>query len=267
MGVSLFAQAPPVAQPVKPPVAPAAPAAGAVADSREPGLYGTLDTSMGTLKFVLYEKAAPVTVRNFVELALGRKLWLDEKTKTKVKRPLYAGTIFHRVMSGFMIQGGDPTGSGAGDVGFTVPDEFHPDYKFDRPGRFGMANSGPNTNSSQFFITEVPTPWLDGKHTIFGQVTDNQALVSQIARVPRDAENRPNTPVKLVKITFERVGPVPPNAPEGAPPAKKGAPAVKKSTTAPATKAPATKAPVTKAPATKAPVTPPATKSATPAKK
>lgn len=219
---------------------------------------------MGTLKFVLYEKAAPLTVRNFVELSLGRKLWFDEKVKAKVKRPLYPGTIFHRVLAGFMIQVGDPTGSGAGDVGFTVPDEIHPDYKYDRPGRFGMANAGANTNSSQFFITEVPTPHLDGKHTIFGQVTENQDLVNQIARVPRDGEGRPNTPVKLVKITFERVGPVPPNAPEGGapPPVKKAVPAVKKTVTTPATKAPVTKAPATKAPATKA-----ATPSTTPAKK
>jgi peptidyl-prolyl cis-trans isomerase A (cyclophilin A) len=266
-GLSLLAQAPPAAQPAKPPKPVAAKpkpvAAPAVTtakpgDPREPGLYGVLETSMGSLKFVLYEKAAPVTVRNFVDLALGRKLWFDEKVKTKVKRPLYPGTIFHRVMPAFMIQVGDPTGSGAGDVGFTVPDEIHPDFKYDRPGRFGMANAGPNTNSSQFFITEVPTPWLDGKHTIFGQVTENQDLVNQIARVPRNqSDNRPNTPVTLVRITFERVGPVPANAPEGAaPPMKKAVPAVKQTTTAPATKAPATKAPATKAPATKAPAAP-----------
>jgi cyclophilin family peptidyl-prolyl cis-trans isomerase len=124
-------------------------------------------------------------------------------------------------------------------VGFTVPDEFHPDYTYDRPGRLGAANSGPNTNSSQFFITEVPTPHLDGRHTIFGQVTENAELIGQIARVPRDPEsNRPNAPVKIVRITFERVGPAPANAPEGtAPrqaPRKSSAPA--KKSAAPATK-------------------------------
>ena len=193
-------------------------------------MYGTLVTSMGSLKFVLYEKIAPQTVRAFVELSLGRKQWFDESVNQMVKRPLYPGVTFHRVIPGFMIQAGDPTGSGAGNVGFTVPDEFSPDYKYDRPGRMGAANAGPNTNSSQFFITEVPTPHLDGRHTIFGQVTDNVELVGQIARVPTGDGNKPVTPVKTVRITFERIGPVPPNAPEG--PSRRPAPA--KKTAAPA---------------------------------
>ncbi|MBS1825341.1 MAG: peptidylprolyl isomerase [Acidobacteria bacterium] len=205
-------------------------------------------TSMGTLKFELFEKVAPQTVRTFVELSLGRKQWFDENVNQMVRRPLYPGVTFHRVIPGFMIQAGDPTGSGAGNVGFSVPDEFSPDLKYDRPGRFGAANIGqPNTNSSQFFITEVPTPHLDGKHSIFGQVTENVELVGQIARVPTGAQNKPATPVKIVKITFERVGPAPPNAPEGAPvrrpvPAKKtpaATPTKKAATPAAATKAPA----------------------------
>lgn len=198
---------------------PAAPATAAPApkpaEAREPGLYGELVTSMGSLKFVLYEKIAPQTVRSFVELSQGRKQWFDENVNEMVRRPLYPGVIFHRVIPGFMIQAGDPTGSGSGNVGFTIPDEIHPDYKFDRPGRLGAANAGPNTNSSQFFITEVPTPHLDGSYTLFGQVTENVELVGQIARVPRDPANKPNSPVKIVRITFERVGPVPPNPPEG----------------------------------------------------
>src|SRR5262249_55627153 len=160
------------------------------------GLYGNMETTMGTIKFVLYEKIAPLSVRNFVELCQGRKQWFDESVNQMIRKPLIPGTTFHRVIPGFMIQAGDPTGSGAGNVGFTVPDEFNPDYKFDRPGRLGMANIGqPNTNGSQFFITEVPTPHLDGRHTVFGQVTENQDLVNKIARVPVGANDKPMTPI------------------------------------------------------------------------
>lgn len=260
----LFSQAtksaaPPKPAPAKPAAAKPAVAKPAVAkpeataapkpvDNRAPGLYGTMVTTMGTLKFELYEKVAPQTVRTFVELSLGRKQWFDENVNQMVRRPLYPGVTFHRVIPGFMIQAGDPTGSGAGNVGFSVPDEFSPDLKYDRPGRFGAANIGqPNTNSSQFFITEVPTPHLDGRHTIFGQVTENVELVGQIARVPTGAQNKPTTPVKIVKITFERVGPVPPNAPEGAP-ARRAVPSKKTSTAAPVKKS-ATPAAKTKAPA------------------
>src|SRR5262249_50751569 len=130
---------------------------------REPGLYTTIRTSMGDIVVKLFEVETPITVQNFVDLARGVKSWKDPKTGQMVKRPLYPGTIFHRVIKGFMIQGGDPTGTGMGDIGFTIPEEFVPTLKFDQPGRLGMAKAtAPHTGSSQFFITEVPTPHLDG---------------------------------------------------------------------------------------------------------
>ncbi|HVN06309.1 MAG TPA: peptidylprolyl isomerase [Bryobacteraceae bacterium] len=185
---------------------PAAPPAAAP----EPGLYATFNTSMGVIKVKLFEKEAPITVRNFVALARGYKAWKDPKTGQMVKRPLYNNTIFHRVIPQFMIQGGDPAGSGMGDVGFTIPDEFVPALKFDVPGRLAMANTGePHTGASQFFITEVPTPWLNGKHTIFGQVIEGQDLVPKITHVPANRENKPLTPVKLISVVIRRVGPPP----------------------------------------------------------
>ncbi len=187
--------------------------------AQEPGLYATLNTSMGAITVKLFEKEAPITVRNFVGLARGAKEWKDPKTGQMVKRSLYAGTIFHRVIPNFMIQGGDPMGTGMGGPGYTIPDEFRPELKFDVPGRLAMANVGePHTGGSQFFITEVPTPHLNGKHTIFGQVIAGQELVGKIARVPANGENKPLTPVKLVSVVFKRVGP-----PPGAGAAKKAA--------------------------------------------
>jgi cyclophilin family peptidyl-prolyl cis-trans isomerase len=205
------------------------------APAREPGLYATITTSMGPITVKLFEKEAPATVRNFQALARGTKAWKDPKTGQMVKRPLYTGTIFHRVIPGFMIQGGDPTGTGMGDPGFVIPDEFSPNLKFDVPGRLAMANKGPHTSDSQFFITEVPTPHLNGLHTIFGQVVEGQDLVSKIARVPRDANDKPRTPVKIVSITFKREGPppVPTSTSKAAPSAKKSGGATK---SAPATR-------------------------------
>lgn len=193
--------------------------------SREPGLYATINTTMGAITVKLFEKEAPVTVKNFVDLALGRKAWVDPKTGQKVRRPLYNGVTFHRVIPGFMIQGGDPTGTGAYDPGFTIKDEIHPSLKFDVPGRLAMANAGPNTGNCQFFITEVPTPHLNGAHTIFGQVVEGQEIVGKIARVPRDANDKPRTPVRITSVTFQREGPAPPNDPLAppAPVAKKAA--------------------------------------------
>ena len=219
LAAGVFAQAP-----------AAAPAATAPVPAREPGLYATITTSMGAITVKLHEKEAPVTVKNFIDLAKGRKAWTDQKTGQKVTRPLYPGTTFHRVIPGFMIQGGDPTGTGAGNPGFVIPDEFSSNLKFDAPGKLAMANAGPKTGNCQFFITDAPTPHLNGMHTLFGTVVDGQALVAQIARVPRDGNDKPKTPVKIVSITFKREGPAPPNAPEGAAPpaAKKAAPAVKK---------------------------------------
>jgi cyclophilin family peptidyl-prolyl cis-trans isomerase len=186
--------------------------------SRAPGLYATMETSMGNMVIQLFEKEAPITVKNFVDLALGRKSWKDPQTGQQTSRPLYPGTILHRVIPGFMIQAGDPTGTGMGDPGFVIADEFVPTLRFDVPGRLGMANTGaPRTGNSQFFVTEVPTPHLNGKHSIFGQVVEGLGLVGTIARVPRDPNDRPRTPVRLLKITFKREGPAPPNAPEAAP--------------------------------------------------
>jgi peptidyl-prolyl cis-trans isomerase A (cyclophilin A) len=173
----------------------------------EPGLYATLATSMGPITLRLYEKESPITVQNFVDLATGKKEWADPKTGQRVKRPLYNGLTFHRVIPDFMIQGGDPEGTGRGGTD-TIPDEFHPSLTFDRPGVVAMANAGPRTGSSQFFITEKPTPWLNGRHTIFGQVVEGQPVVAKIARVPADAsDNSPNTPVRIQRVTFRRVGP------------------------------------------------------------
>lgn len=208
---------------------PATPATAPAHVEREPGLYATIRTSMGTIVAKLYEKEAPLTVANFVALARGTKQWVDPRTHEKVRKPLYPGTIFHRVIPGFMIQGGDPLGNGSGDPGYNFKDEFSPDLKFDVPGRLAMANSGPNTNGSQFFITEVPTPHLNGKHTIFGQVVEGQELVTRIANVPRDADDKPRTRITILSITFQRYP-----APHPATAVKKAAPATK--STAPAHK-------------------------------
>jgi cyclophilin family peptidyl-prolyl cis-trans isomerase len=163
-----------------------------------------IQTTEGVFRCVLFKDEAPLTVDNFVGLATGTKDWTDPATGFKKHHvPLYTATIFHRVIPNFMIQGGDPEGTGEGDPGYKFKDEFRDDLLFDRPGRLAMANSGPNTNGSQFFITEVPTPHLNGKHTIFGQC-DNVNLVQQIAREPRDPrDDRPITPVSIVKISFE----------------------------------------------------------------
>jgi peptidyl-prolyl cis-trans isomerase A (cyclophilin A) len=182
-----------------------APAAGAAQPPtpREDGLYAIMQTTSGVFTIKLFEQESPVTVANFVDLATGRKAWTDPKTNARVRRPLYTGLTFHRVIPGFMIQGGDPTGTGMGGTD-VIKDEFHPALKFDVPGRLAMANAGPGTGSCQFFITEVPTPHLNGKHTIFGQVIENQELVGRITRVPRNAQDKPQTAVRIEKLAFER---------------------------------------------------------------
>ena len=218
ISASLFAQT----DPAKPAAAPAA------KPEREPGLYVTIVTNQGTIVGKLFEKESPITVRNFVGLARGTKAWTDPKTGQKVKRPLYNGLTFHRVIPNFMIQGGDPMGTGMGGTD-VIPDEFNPALKFDQPGRFGMANAGPGTGSSQFFITEVPTPHLDGKHTIFGQVVEGMDVVKTIARVPAGANDKPRTAVRMTKVTVERVGP----APASEKPAATKPKAAKPKTTAP----------------------------------
>jgi len=168
-----------------------------------------IDTTMGTLRCKLFEKETPKTVANFIGLAEGTKDWKSPVThQLKHGAPLYTGTIFHRVIPDFMIQGGDPLGNGMGDPGYSFEDEFVSSLKFDRPGRLAMANSGPNTNGSQFFITDVPTPHLNGKHTIFGQCDNaSVALVKKIAHVPSDPrDNKPFTAVRINKITIARGG-------------------------------------------------------------
>jgi cyclophilin family peptidyl-prolyl cis-trans isomerase len=217
----------------KPAAPPAKPAAEPAKPAREPGLYMTITTSMGTIVAKLFDVEAPKTVKNIADLAMGRKEWTDPKTKQRVKRPLYNGLIFHRVIPGFMIQGGDPTGTGSGGTD-VIPDEFDPSLTFDRPGRLGMANAGPGTGSCQFFITEVPTPHLNGKHTIFGQVVEGQDVVEKIARVPRNAEDRPNTPVRMLRVTVRREGPAPAAAKPAKPAAAKPKPRAAKPKPAPA---------------------------------
>ena len=201
----VFAQtaAPPA---VKPKPAAAKPKPAVAKPALEPGLYATMTTSMGPILIKFFETESPITVKNFTDLAQGNKEWTDPKTNGRVKRPLYDGLIFHRVIPGFMIQGGDPTGTGMGGTD-VIPDEFHPSLQFDRPGRVAMANTGsPTTGSCQFFITDAPTTHLNGRHTIFGQVVDGQAVVDKIVHVARNEEDRPNTPVRIVRVSVRRVG-------------------------------------------------------------
>ena len=163
----------------------------------------TLHTSMGDIVIELFPNHAPKTVANFVELATGAKEWVDPNIGEKVKTNLYDGTIFHRVIPGFMIQGGDPLGSGMGGPGYRFADEFHGELTFDRPYILAMANSGPGTNGSQFFITVSPTPHLDRKHTIFGEVIDSasRAVVDAIAITETGAQNKPLTNITINSVT------------------------------------------------------------------
>lgn len=177
------------------------------ADVTVPGqgqLYARLKTSMGDLLVQLHEAEAPRTVANFVALATGAVEWKDPKSGQKTSRPLYSGTVFHRVIPEFMIQGGDPEGTGRGGPGYRWGDEINRSLRHDKPGVLSMANAGPNTNGSQFFITEVPTPWLDGKHAIFGQVVDNLPLVAQITHVATGPGDRPQTPIVLHQVEVFR---------------------------------------------------------------
>jgi peptidyl-prolyl cis-trans isomerase A (cyclophilin A) len=167
-------------------------------------LFATFKTSMGDIVVRLHEDKAPKTVENFVGLATGTKEWTDPKTGQKVKRPLYSGTIFHRIIPNFMIQGGDPLGSGRGGPGYRFNDEFHPDLKHNKPGILSMANAGPNTNGSQFFITTVPTPHLDNRHSVFGEVVKGQEVVVAIENAPRGPGDRPQKDVVLNEIVISR---------------------------------------------------------------
>jgi peptidyl-prolyl cis-trans isomerase A (cyclophilin A) len=167
-------------------------------------LTATLTTTQGTVIVRLFPDHAPKTVRNFVELAEGGREWTDPRTGAVTKEKLYDGTIFHRVISGFMIQGGDPLGTGTGGPGYRFGDEIHPDLRFDKPYLLAMANAGPGTNGSQFFITVGPTPWLNGKHTIFGEVIGGADVVDKISHVRTAPGDRPVTDVVLESVTIQR---------------------------------------------------------------
>ena len=173
--------------------------------TRSAGTYAIFETSQGNIVIKLFDKEAPKTVENFVGLAEGTKEFTNEKTGKREKRPFYDGLIFHRVIPDFMIQGGCPHGSGMGGPGYKFADEFHPSLKHSKPGKLSMANSGPNTNGSQFFITVAATPHLDNRHTIFGEVIEGQDVANKISGVPRDRSDRPNTPVTISHVKIERV--------------------------------------------------------------
>ena len=169
-----------------------------------PGTYAHFTTPLGKFTVKLFDQDAPKTVANFVGLAEGTKEWTDPKTGAKVKKPLYEGLIFHRVINGFMIQGGDPLGQGIGGPGYKFEDEFSPKLRHSKEGILSMANSGPNTNGSQFFITLGPTSHLDNKHSVFGEVVEGMDVVRKIGATPVGAGDRPVTPVTM-SVKIERV--------------------------------------------------------------
>jgi peptidyl-prolyl cis-trans isomerase A (cyclophilin A) len=183
--------------------APAAPRPGPTMAKALEGqdLYAVFRTSMGDITVRFFAKDAPKTVANFVGLATGEKQWRDPRDgQQKTGTPLYDGTIFHRVIEGFMVQGGDPLGRGNGDPGYRFEDEFQSGRKFDKVGLLAMANAGPNTNGSQFFITTSMPTWLSGKHTIFGEVISGYDIVEAISKVPRGPMDKPNADVVLKKV-------------------------------------------------------------------
>lgn len=169
-------------------------------------LYATFDTTQGTIVVRLFPKDAPKTVENFVGLATGEKPWTHPGSGEAMKgTPLYDGTIFHRCIQNFMVQGGDPTGTGRGNAGYKFEDEFQSGRRFDKPGLLAMANSGPNSNSCQFFITVANTAWLNGKHTIFGEVVSGQDIIDRVANVvPKGPGDRPKTDIVIKKLTISK---------------------------------------------------------------
>lgn len=166
-------------------------------------LVARFETNQGNFRVKLFPDEAPATVSNFVGLAKGSKEFKDPKTGTSTKKPFYDGLIFHRVIPDFMIQGGDPLGTGTGGPGYNFQDEFNSPRTFDKPGILAMANAGPNTNGSQFFITVAATPWLNKRHTIFGEVIEGYDVVEKISKVSRGSSDRPNTPVVINKLVIE----------------------------------------------------------------
>lgn len=171
-----------------------------------PSITATLTTNHGAIVVDLFPDHAPKTVDNFVGLAEGTKEFVDPETGQLAKRPFYDGLVFHRIIADFMLQGGDPLGDGRGGPGYEFEDEFHPDLRFDKPYLLAMANAGPGTNGSQFFITLVPTAWLNRKHTIFGEVTDeaSKQVVDAIGAVRTDRFDRPEQPVVIESVTISR---------------------------------------------------------------
>jgi peptidyl-prolyl cis-trans isomerase A (cyclophilin A) len=168
-------------------------------------VHAVFTTSEGTFKVRLFDQEAPNTVANFAGLAEGSKEFTDPKTGQKARRPFYDGLIFHRVIEGFMIQGGDPLGTGTGGPGYKFGDEFHPKLRHSKAGLLSMANAGPNTNGSQFFITLAPTPWLDDKHSVFGEVVDGMDVVQKIGSTPTSKPNdRPLKAVTITSVTIEK---------------------------------------------------------------
>src|SRR5580693_6107236 len=173
--------------------------------TRTPGTYAVFDTSEGKIVCRLFEKEAPKTVANFIELAEGKREWTHPTTRKKSKERLYDGTVFHRVIPSFMIQGGDPAGTGFGGPGYQFEDETKGSpHKFDKAGKLAMANAGPNTNGSQFFITVAPTDWLTGNHTIFGEVVEGYDVVEKISKVARNRQDRPNKEIVVKSVKIER---------------------------------------------------------------
>src|SRR5215207_9293123 len=173
--------------------------------SVEAGTYAQFDTSEGSFTIRLFEKEAPKTVANFVGLAEGTKEWKDPSSGEKKTAPYYDGVSFHRIIEGFMIQGGDRLGTGTGGPGYNFGDEFHPSRRHSSAGILSMANAGPNTNGSQFFITLGPTPHLDNRHTVFGEVAEGLDVVKKIGAVPTGRQDRPVKPVVMNHVTIERV--------------------------------------------------------------
>jgi peptidyl-prolyl cis-trans isomerase A (cyclophilin A) len=172
----------------------------------DPGTYARFETTEGTFTVRLFEAEVPKTVANFVGLAEGTTEWTDPATGQKKKEPFYDGVIFHRIIDGFMIQGGDRLGQGTGGPGYNFADEFHPSLRHSRAGILSMANAGPNTNGSQFFITLGPTPHLDNRHSVFGEVVEGMDVVRKIGAVPTGRQDRPATPVVMNRVTIQRVG-------------------------------------------------------------
>jgi len=166
--------------------------------------FANFSTTEGDFKVRLFDDKAPKTVANFIDLAEGTKEWTDPKTRHTVTRPFYDGLVFHRVIDGFMLQGGCPMGNGMGDPGYKFADEFGPGLKHDKPGMLSMANSGPNSNGSQFFVTLVPTPWLDNKHAIFGEVVDGLDVVQKIGKARTGPNDRPAKDIVINTVKIER---------------------------------------------------------------